>query len=46
MLAARCQIKTIADVLGHKSTETTMEYASIDLATLRCVAISEEEVRI
>lgn len=45
MLAARCQIKIIADVLGHKSTETTMEYASIDLAALRCVAISEEEVR-
>ncbi|MCL5258288.1 MAG: site-specific integrase [Firmicutes bacterium] len=45
MLAAKCQIKVIADVLGHKSTETTMEYASIDLATLRCVPISEEEVR-
>lgn len=44
MLAAKCQIKLIADVLGHKSTETTMEYASIDLAALRCVTISEEEV--
>ncbi len=30
-LAAKCQIKVIADVLGDKSTETTMEYTSIDL---------------
>ena len=44
MLAARCSIKSIADVLGHASTETTMEYASIDLTALRCVMISEEEV--
>ena len=44
MLAARCPIKSIADVLGHKSTETTMEYASIDLVALRGVAISEDEV--
>jgi integrase/recombinase XerD len=45
MLAAKCQIKVIADVLGHKSTETTMEYASIDMVALRSVTISEEEVR-
>lgn len=44
MLTARCPIKSIADVLGHATTETTMEYASIDLAALRCVMLSEEEV--
>jgi integrase len=45
MLAAGCTIKSIGDVLGHASTEATMEYASIDLAALRQVAISEQEVR-
>ncbi len=45
ILAAGCPIKSIADVLGHQSTDTTMEYASIDLAALRQVALSEAEVR-
>jgi integrase len=45
MLDARCTIKTIGDVLGHRSTESTMEYASIDLAALRLVMISKREVR-
>jgi integrase len=45
MLDARCSIKSIGDVLGHTSTESTMEYASIDLAALRSVMISEQEVR-
>lgn len=45
MLAAGCTIKSIGDVLGHASTDATMEYASIDLAALRRVAISEQEVR-
>ena len=45
MLDARCTIKSIGDVLGHTSTESTMEYASIDLAALRSVMISEQEVR-
>lgn len=45
MLSAGCPIKSIADVLGHASTEATMEYASIDLAALRRVALSEQEVR-
>jgi hypothetical protein len=45
MLDARCTIKSIGDVLGHTSTESTMEYASIDLTALRSVMISEQEVR-
>jgi integrase len=45
LLAAGCPIKSIADVLGHQSTDTTMEYASVNLAALRRVALSEAEVR-
>jgi integrase len=45
LLAAGCPIKSIGDVLGHASTETTMEYATIDLTALRRVAVSETEVR-
>jgi integrase len=45
LLAAETPLKTIADVLGHHSTDATMEYASIDLAALRRVALSEAEVR-
>jgi integrase len=44
LLAAECSIKTIADVLGHVSSDTTMEYANIDLHALRRVALSEAEV--
>lgn len=44
LLAAGRPLKTIADVLGHASTETTYGYARVDLAGLRTVAISEEEV--
>jgi hypothetical protein len=44
MLAAQCPIKTIGDVLGHVVTDTTMEYANVDLAALRQVALSEAEV--
>jgi len=45
MLTTGCAMKTIADVLGHASTETTMEYANVDLAALRRVALSEAEVQ-
>ena len=41
----RAPLKTIADVLGHASTETTYGYTRVDLAGLRGVAISEAEVR-
>jgi integrase len=45
LLSAGCSMKAIGDVLGHASTEATMEYASIDLTALRRVALSEIEVR-
>jgi integrase len=45
LLAAECPIKTIGDVLGHASTDSTMEYANVDLAALRRVALSEAEIR-
>lgn len=45
MLATGCALKTIGDVLGHASTETTMEYANVDLVALRRVALSEAEVQ-
>jgi integrase/recombinase XerD len=44
LLASGCPLKAIADVLGHASTQTTYRYARVDLAGLRAVAISEEEV--
>jgi integrase/recombinase XerD len=44
LLATGHPLKTIADVLGHASTETTYGYARVDLAGLRTVAISEKEV--
>jgi site-specific recombinase XerD len=44
LLEAGCSIKSIADVLGHQSTDTTMEYATVNLAALRRVALSEAEV--
>jgi len=44
LLAAECPIKAIADVLGHVSSDTTTEYANIDLHALRRVALSEAEV--
>ena len=45
LLATGCPLKTIGDVLGHASTETTMEYATVDLVALRRVALSEAEVQ-
>jgi integrase len=45
LLEAGCSIKSIADVLGHQSTDTTMEYATVNLVALRRVALSEAEVR-
>src|SRR5215210_828035 len=44
LLAGGHPLKTIADVLGHASTDTTYGYTRVDLAGLRTVAISEEEV--
>jgi site-specific recombinase XerD len=44
MLTKGVALKTIADVLGHDSMETTRRYAQVDLAGLRSVALSEAEV--
>ena len=44
LLASGQPLKTIADVLGHASTNTTYGYTRVDLVALRAVAISEEEV--
>jgi integrase len=44
LLAAGRPLKTIADVLGHASTEATYGYARVDLVGLREVAISEEDL--
>jgi site-specific recombinase XerD len=44
LLACGQPLKTIADLLGHTSTQTTYSYTRIDLVALRAVAISEEEV--
>ena len=44
LLAGGRPLKTIADILGHASTDTTYGYTRVDLAGLRTVAISEEEV--
>jgi integrase len=44
LLAFGRPLKTIADVLGHSSTQTTYGYTRVDLIGLRGVAISEAEV--
>jgi site-specific recombinase XerD len=44
LLASGRSLKTIADVLGHASTQTTYGYTRVDLVGLRGVAISEAEV--
>lgn len=38
-------LDVISDVLGHRSVDTTGRYTQMDLAGLRSVALSEEEVR-
>ena len=44
MLSAGLPIKTIGDVLGHASTESTFIYTKVDLQSLREVSISISEV--
>ncbi len=44
LLAAGRPLKTIGDVLGHATTQTTYGYTRVDLVGLRGVAISGEEV--
>lgn len=45
LLAAGQPLKTIADVLGHASTDTTYGYTRVELNALRAVTIAEAEVR-
>jgi site-specific recombinase XerD len=45
MLTNGVTLKTIADVLGHGSIESTRRYTQVDLAGLRSVALTEAEVR-
>ena len=44
LLAAGQPLKAIADVLGHASTQPTYGYTRVEVASLRSVAISAEEV--
>jgi site-specific recombinase XerD len=44
LLAAGQPLKTIADVLGHASTDTTYGYTRVELRALQTVAIAEAEV--
>jgi site-specific recombinase XerD len=44
LLAAGHPLKTIADVLGHASTDTTYGYTRVELRALQSVAIAEAEV--
>jgi len=44
MLGANVPIKTIGDVLGHASTDSTFGYTKIDLTHLRSAALSITEV--
>lgn len=44
LLASGRPLKTISDLLGHASTQTTYVYTKVDLVGLRTVAIAEEEV--
>jgi len=44
MLAQGAPFKTISDVLGHASADTTRIYAQVDIAGLRTVALSAAQV--
>ena len=44
MLAAHVSVKTIGDILGHASTESTFIYTKVDVAALRSASLSIAEV--
>lgn len=44
LLEAGQPLKTIGDILGHRSLDVTVGYTKIDLRALRTVAIAEAEV--
>ena len=45
MLQRGAGLKQIADVLGHRSIQTTAIYAKVDLPSLATVALPWPEVR-
>lgn len=44
MLSAGCSIKTIGDVLGHVSLDSTLVYTKVDLVQLKTVALAMEDL--
>jgi integrase len=44
MLGAHVSIKTIGDILGHTSTESTFIYTKVDVGALRSASLSIAEV--
>jgi site-specific recombinase XerD len=44
MLSAGCAMKTIGDVLGHVSLDSTLVYTKVDLSHLKTVALSMEDL--
>lgn len=44
MLSVGCSIKTISDVLGHVSLDSTLVYTKVDLSQLNTVALSMEDL--
>ena len=44
MLATGCSIKTIGDVLGHVSQDSTLVYTKVDVSHLRTVALSIRDI--
>lgn len=45
LMTAGASLKTIGDILGHVSTDSTRIYAKVDVDALRTVAIAEAEVQ-
>jgi site-specific recombinase XerD len=45
LLAVGQPLKTIGDLLGHRTLDVTFGYTQIDLPALRRVALTEAEVR-
>ena len=44
MLSAGCAMKTIGDVLGHVSLDSTLVYTKVDLSHLKTVVLSMEDL--
>jgi site-specific recombinase XerD len=44
MLGAHVSVKTISDILGHASMESTFIYTKVDVGALRSASLSIAEV--